>query len=265
VYNNPINLTDPSGKFVFVPLLIAAGGGALIGGAASGILYAISHPCENLLNSASFWRAVGAGAVGGFVAGLLPIGGSLGAAIVWGMVGGASSATASQLSVNLTTPGANWDDDLVGAAITGAITGGVFGGVGYGIRQWLLAQSNKRPVAEVGRRAYAWGQREGLGTGPEPGKEMHRYAENLLDRFQDIFGNRSLRTEVRYVGQQLWQQGDPIKGSVILDVVEGNPRSPTAIYDYKFNGATLTAERTAEILHVGGFPSNTPIIEVHYP
>jgi filamentous hemagglutinin len=134
-------LTDPSGKFAFVPLLIIAGGGAIIGGAASGILYAISHPCENLLNSASFWRAVGAGAVGGFMAGLLPIGGSLGAAVIWGMVGGASSATAAQLFVNLTTPGASWDDDLIGAAITGGVAGGIFGGVGYGVRQLLTPKA----------------------------------------------------------------------------------------------------------------------------
>jgi hypothetical protein len=132
-----------------VPLLIAAGGGAIIGGAASGILYAISHPCDDLLNSPSFWRAVGAGAVGGFVAGLLPIGGSLGAAIVWGMVGGASSATASQLFVNLTTPGANWDNDLVGAAITGGIAGGVFGGVGYGVRQWLTLSLLERRAQQI--------------------------------------------------------------------------------------------------------------------
>jgi hypothetical protein len=76
----------------------------------------------------------------------LPIGGSLGAAVIWGMVGGASSATAAQLFVNLTTPGASWDDDLVGAAITGGITGGIFGGVGYGLRQWIT-------LSLLGRRA----------------------------------------------------------------------------------------------------------------
>jgi hypothetical protein len=73
----------------------------------------------------------------------------VGAAIVWGMVGGASSATASQLFVNLTTPGANWDNDLVGAAITGGIAGGVFGGVGYGVRQWLTLSLLERRAQQI--------------------------------------------------------------------------------------------------------------------
>jgi RHS repeat-associated protein len=201
VNNNPINLTDPSGKFVFVPLLIAAGGGALIGGAASGIFYAINHPCEDLFNSPSFWRAVGAGAVGGFVAGLLPIGGSLGAAIVWGMVGGASSAMASQLFVNLTTPGASWDNDLIGAAITGGIAGGVFGGVGYGIRQWLTTNrdlpmqlhhyaTNKSkvytPRFEKIVQRYGLDLDETWNTGllPHIGRHPNEYHEFVLDGMQ---------------------------------------------------------------------------------
>jgi hypothetical protein len=53
-----------------------------------------------------------------------------------------------------------------------------------------------------------------------------------------------------------------LKDTIRLDVVEGNLTAPTAIYDYKFGASGLTASRIAEILQVGGFPSNTPVFEI---
>ena len=88
----------------------------------------------------------------------------------------------------------------------------------------------------------------------------HGYAERLLSRYQSMFGDQGLSTEVRYWGGRQWQPGDPLKGSVRLDVVAGDLRTPTAIYDYKFGGATLSSSRIAQILRVGGFPVDTPVI-----
>ncbi len=111
-----------------------------IGGVSSAVGYVVAHPGQPLgsyVQSAAFWRAVGAGAVGGFIGGLIPGGGSLAAAIGYGMLGGALSAAGAQLFVNLTTPCANWWDGLLEAALVGGITGGVFGGVTFGIGRWL--------------------------------------------------------------------------------------------------------------------------------
>jgi hypothetical protein len=52
-------------------------------------------------------------------------------------------------------------------------------------------------------------------------------------------------------------------GSIRLDVAEGNLKNPTAIYDHKFFGATLTPERIQQIQRVGKFGPDVPIIPVY--
>jgi hypothetical protein len=46
-------------------------------------------------------------------------------------------------------------------------------------------------------------------------------------------------------------------------VVEGPLDNPTAIFDYKFGGATLTPQRIQQIRQVGQFGPNVPITGVH--
>jgi hypothetical protein len=106
--------------------------------------------------------------------------------------------------------------------------------------------------------------RKGItGTAQEIGTAKHVYARDLLERYQDIFGQRGLRTEMRYVNQGLWRAGAsmPTRGSVVLDVVEGPLTAPTLIYDYKFGAAGLSSGRINEIRGVTGF-QNVPINEV---
>jgi RHS repeat-associated protein len=146
--NNPINLTDPSGKII--PLLIPVGAaavGAIIGGVGAGIAYAVTHPCESYLHSDGFWRAVGVGALSGGVAGLVgwAVPALLPAAGFWGTVGvgalsGSLASGTGQVIVNLFTPNAAWYAGVPDALLVGGVTGGIAGGVGYGIRQWLTAQ-----------------------------------------------------------------------------------------------------------------------------
>ena len=95
---------------------------------------------------------------------------------------------------------------------------------------------------------------------------MHKFAEKMLNKFQGLFGNRGLSTEVRYNNQRVWQSGDPLNGSVKLDVVEGNVRNPTNIYDYKFGPQNrgITPARETQIRQVTGF-QNTPINEIKKP
>jgi RHS repeat-associated protein len=269
VGNNPINLTDPSGKFAFVPLLVIAGGGAIIGGVASGILYAISHPCENLLNSASFWRAVGAGAVGGFVAGLLPIGGSLGAAIGWGVLGGASSAAASQLFVNLTTPGSSWDDDLIGAAITGGVAGGIFGGVGYGIRV-LAGRAGSWLRGPLDDAAQA---RQRLGLPPRSLSPDDSYTVAVLkadkQEFVGVNGRKTIDFPVNAISRdhaeidalnQLYgaRQSSGITGGTATMVVDRIPCSACNQFGGIRSGVEATGLDLLQVIHPGGVIPITP-------
>ena len=126
-------------------------------------------------------------------------------------------------------------------------------------------RSNAELVRDIGRRADLWGTRRGLVSGNRAGTRQHSYAETLLNRYQRRFPDRGLTTEVRYIRGRPWQSGQGVRGSVRLDVVEGNLRNPTAIYDYKFGTARLPQSRIDQIRRVGGFSPDVPVIGVNIP
>jgi len=145
VGNNPVNLTDPGGKFV-PPIIAAVVLGGVIGAVGGGVGYVLAHPGgrpEDYLRSGVFWRSVGIGAASGAVAGavgwwvptLLPTSGFWGSVGV-GALSGALSGGAGQVTANLLNPCVPWYHDLGWALATGGVFGGVAGGVGYGVRQW---------------------------------------------------------------------------------------------------------------------------------
>jgi hypothetical protein len=80
-----------------------------------------------------------------------------------------------------------------------------------------------------------------------------------LTRYQSMFGDRGLSTEVRYVNGAEWKPGMPIRGSVRLDVVEGPLSNPTAVWDYKFGNARLTQDRINQIQATAGIRPSVPI------
>jgi RHS repeat-associated protein len=121
-------------------------------------------------------------------------------------------------------------------------------------------RSNADLVTEIVSRADDWGTGQGLGLGPRAGSLKHGYADRLLTRYQRLYGDRGLSTEVPYLNGQSGVGG---RGSIRLDVVEGALDNPTAIFDYKFGGAVLTPERIQQIRRVGQFGPNVPITAVH--
>ena len=124
-------------------------------------------------------------------------------------------------------------------------------------------RTNQQAVQDIADRAEAWGKRKGLpSTGNEQGTAKHKYAEELLKKYQDAFGDRGLSTEVRYLNGEEWQPGMPLKDSIKLDVVEGPIPTPTAVYDYKFGNATLKAKRVAQIRKGAALGPSIPVIEV---
>jgi RHS repeat-associated protein len=138
--NNPINLTDHSGEIV--PILIAVGIGAAIGGVGGAISYALTHPCEDYLHSGGFWRAVGVGAFSGTMAGLvgwavpviIPAGASIWGAVGVGALSGALAAGVGQTTTNLAMGNAPLAG-LPEAMFVGSVTGGIAGGVGWKLGQ----------------------------------------------------------------------------------------------------------------------------------
>jgi len=145
--NNPINLTDPSGRIV--PIVALAGVSALAGGAFGGVGYVLSNPGGtpgDYLNSGCFWRSVGIGMAAGLVSGLaVGIAGGIGllgtgfaGTVGAGVLGGGSGGVVAEGLFQLATNGGIVDTGaLLVAGLAGAAGGAVFAGVGYGLgRAW---------------------------------------------------------------------------------------------------------------------------------
>jgi hypothetical protein len=52
---------------------------------------------------------------------------------------------------------------------------------------------------------------------------------------------------VPYKNGEVVPSGGSTKGAVIVDAVYGSKTAPTAVYDYKFGGATLSKSRINEL------------------
>jgi hypothetical protein len=131
---------------------------------------------------------------------------------------------------------------------------------GVGVDATAVQRTNAQLVQDIATRADAWAVRKGItGTAQDLGIKKHGYAESVLNRYQDIYGQRGLQTEVSVInGARVRYNAG---GSVRLDVIEGNIANPTAIYDYKFGTSGLTSGRINQIRNRGGYPT-VPIIQV---
>jgi hypothetical protein len=152
VNNNPVNLTDPSGEIA--PIIIAIALGMLIGGGAGGIIFAITHPCTDLLRSSDFWQSILVGAISGGVAGLvswlvpllLPTASGFWSATGVGMITGSAAGGAGQATANLLN-GKPLHQDMLQAMLLGGALGGLAGGVSWKIRELL----KPKPIGWTGQ------------------------------------------------------------------------------------------------------------------
>lgn len=113
-----------------------------------------------------------------------------------------------------------------------------------------LTRTNAEVVQEVAKRAESWGARQGLpasGEGAVQGTLKHAYADKLLTRYQSIYGDLGLQTEVSYVSGNAVRYGFP--GSVRFDVLD---IAGGVAYDYKFVlDPFMSAARTNQLLMNG--------------
>ena len=117
-------------------------------------------------------------------------------------------------------------------------------------------RTNAELVQEIGTRADAWATRQGLaGTPQQLGTWEHGYAQRLLNRYQNMFGDRGLVTEQSYLNR-VWKPYGTA-GSVRLDVRD---ISTGAVWDYKFGAGGLTPAQRLRIITKG--PNVTSVTEV---
>ncbi len=148
-------------------------------------------------------------------------------------------------------------------------------GAGKGKRTSLAAPSNAFQNTKTQKQAQKMSNQEFVqsiadraekkvgGTGPYAGTRKHKYAEKLLERYQDMSGRRrELAAEKLFKGGKELNRGDPTRGSTRLDVVDGKER---VVYDYKFvqnPGKGLRPQQIQKIQQQG--PENiVKIIEIN--
>ncbi len=133
-----------------------------------------------------------------------------------------------------------------------------------GVLPQELVPTQAEFVAEIAARTESWAARRGIAGWWQSGggTARHEYAKRLLLRYQRVYGSRGLHAEVRYTPGGIWETGDPLRGSLRFDVVEGSRRSPIAIYDYKFGTPGLQPAYARQVMGIRGFAVDVLIVEV---
>lgn len=271
--NNPLKYNDESGELFFVIVGIAAGVGAVINVA--------THWKEIKATGGwnGFWKgtgyfltgavAGGAGAAAG-IAATVGIGGMLTVSATGlaasstefaaGATAGAASGATSGFILN--TSNALLAGEKIGGAfqsgISGALTGGIMGGIGGGLiggcravmsgRDFWTGGLNNRSLVQ---RAATAAENSIGGKGAVAGTKKHKYASDLLERYQDIHKDREL-----YFNRSKFDEVTNRKH--ILDVLDSKNNK---IYDWKFgypNKTPLQLNTTPQMQNyrrIWGFPS----------
>ena len=252
--NNPFKYVDQDGEFLWA----AVGIGALIGASINVAVH------WKDISSASGWNMVGrlagyafTGAVAGGVSAVVGVavaralGGSMmGVAagttgFINGAITGASMGASSGFILgtgNSLMYGNDFGDSLLDGLKEGAIdglTGGVTGGVSGGIK--ALNQSRNFWTGKYSTRMLL--QRAGTnaelhigGKGHAAGSRKHKYATEVLKRYQKIVDDRGL--EFGVTSDELVKKKLYSGKKLILDVID---RKHLMIYDWKFGYPNKTA------------------------
>jgi hypothetical protein len=120
----------------------------------------------------------------------------------------------------------------------------------------VAARTNAQLVEDIGIRAQGWAQRKKLtGTARQIGTRQHTYARDVLRRYQRMFDDRGLRTEVSFFSGEEVRYGT--RGSVRADVFDP---ATGQIWDYKFGTTPMTQRQIRRLLdNVKNATSVTPV------
>jgi hypothetical protein len=119
-----------------------------------------------------------------------------------------------------------------------------------------VTRTNAQLVEEIATRSRAWVQRKHLtGSARELGTRQHKRARDVLDRYQQMFGERGLVTERSFINGLEVPYGS--KGSTRLDVLDTLTGD---VWDYKFGVTPMSQGQINRIFQHGpGINSVTPL------
>lgn len=136
---------------------------------------------------------------------------------------------------------------------------GLGGPLGDGIDEVIaggttVETSTSETLSQLASKAQA---AVGEGKGAVYGTRVHTAFASEIN----ALGRSDLSTEISYLNGEIVPYAT--RGSVRLDVVEGNPMMPTAVYDLKTGSAALTPARVAQIqANLPAGYQNIPILEI---
>lgn len=250
--NNPLCYIDEDGQFFWV----AVGLGAAIGG----IVNFATHWDE--IASAGGWNSVwkglgyfGVGAVAGGTGAAVSIGAAVGVGGMMGLssvvatsgfvsgvssgaAGGAVSGFLTEFSNSL-IEGEGFETSLkngLSGSVSGAVFGGLFNGTANGInavRNGRDFWSGKLKKITILKRIGEAAEESIGGTGHVAGTKKHKYAEDLIERYQTLVEDTGLECSVTLKNEQ---------GRIVYKLDVYDPESGV-IYDYKFGYKYLTEEQ----------------------
>jgi hypothetical protein len=148
--------------------------------------------------------------------------------------------------------------DPTGTLIQDTLVGLAAGGLAKGFIDLLTNDLTEVGTADLlGQLATKAATSVGPGSGPVYGTAVHTAFKAEIE----ALGNANLETEVSYLNGQVESYGT--RGSIRADVVEGGKETPSAIYDLKTGGASLTQARISQILSQlpPGY-QDIPVIEI---
>lgn len=238
--NSPLALVDKNGQFI----------GTIIGAVVGGVISAVKG--ENV------WKGVATGAIAGAASDVIIFTCGTGAIAILsaGAVSGAVGNTAEQMIIHGKNIKQLNKKEIAYSAGFGALIG-YFGTKITSSASARFFKSNKKDYLAgivkggtvddyyqsleiLNNTANKAVEKVGPGKGPIYGTRIHKEFESIIDEYG---GN--LSTEVSYFEGKVVPHGT--KGSVRLDVVLGDINNPSAIFDLKSGGASLTQSRIRQI------------------
>jgi RHS repeat-associated protein len=237
--DDPVNVTDPSGHdgdlgSLMMSTSIGAGLDSMYNGGVVFAGMAMQHTLIGVQNGET-----GSAILGDY---FLDVGKGLAVGIAIGMV--------ADIAGDIIF-GKDIEGEAVGVEANGANTV-------EGSRNFAAAESTTEDLMGAAARAI-----KAVEPGPQPvyGTKVHtEFEQQVIAARPDLEDH----TEISYYKGMVVYRGYP--GSVRLDVVEGDLKNPTAIYDLKTGGAKLTAARIAKIRsHLPNKGEGVPIVMIKPP
>ncbi|MBK7774713.1 MAG: RHS repeat-associated core domain-containing protein [Sandaracinaceae bacterium] len=144
--------------------------------------------------------------------------------------------------------------DALGMALGGFLSRFSSHGAVPAAAEQTATRTNAELIQEVATRA----ERRIGGIGRHAGSLKHRYAQRVLDRYQRMFGDRGLRTEISFLGRVQVRYGT--RGSARIDVLD---ELANIAYDFKFTirPPGMSARQISHIQSQG--PLGVRVVEVN--